>query len=52
MAAIVRVRARDAEDATDTSEDMRVTQETRRRVEGLHLAPVVDREVVWQHAQW
>ena len=39
--ALERTRARDREDAGDTSEDMPVTQEMRCRVEGPRMATVV-----------
>ena len=36
----------------DTLEDTPVAEETRRRVEDLHLAVAVDNEIVKARAQW
>ena len=52
MGAAEQKRARDVDYATNTSEDAPVTQETRRRDEDLHPTPVIDKEVVKEHARW
>ena len=59
--AVERKRASDKKDATDAAEEMPVTQDTRYRVDGLHLASDMDKEIAkdharrqgrWMQAQW
>ena len=52
MDAVERNGARETEVALDTFEDLPATREKRRRLGALHLAFVVEEEIVKQHAQW
>ena len=48
----VERRARDMGGPIETSEDMSVTQERRRRVDDLRLVFAVDKEVTKENAKW
>ena len=48
----VERRARDIKNPIETSEDMSVTRERRRRVDDLRLVFVVDKEATKENAKW
>ena len=52
MDAVKRKRARDKEDATDTSEDLPVAQEKRIRADDSHSPCLADTGIVLGRSQW